>query len=334
MDSASAVVSINGVEVSTRTTPTFPSKDNVDRLIIGTANPDTINQGSPISVYSFKIFQRKNSQADTSALVGGEAGNFNQAQYDIFKEWLDFDFDKLLDFWQEDMTDLGLWTVWPPGTISPAVSHGWVRASGPDPTAVRVDYDRNRNLIADWYDTPYIKELTDAQIVGYQDGLMFWDFGTTDQEGIHGFSDRYWDPVCKRYVSRTLSYYDWLMATITEEMNSIVAITDDIPTTANAGSPYPDPSPFPEPKPPTSPFGAYGQRDGQLIMTGVKGWFGYNGLLGYRDSIDMVRKEGVIFNYLQIELHFRAPRENLEALMEPYAKSIEQLFTNEINVIQ
>ena len=61
-------------------------------------------------------------------------------------------------------------------------------------------------------------------------------------------------------------------------------------------------------------------------MTGVKGWFGFNGLIGYRDSLEKVFNEGVVFNYLQIELHFRAPRTELEALLKPYAHSIDDIF--------
>ena len=333
MAGSTAVISINGVMVGKNTSITFPGGENGDRLIIGTANSDATGMGAPISVYSFKIFQRQNTQADCIALVGGEATNFNLAQYQIFGELLDFDGDGVLDFWQEDMTDLGLWTIWTPGSYpirSPAIAQGWVRADGPDPTAIRVDYDRNRNLIADWYDDQYLQELIDAQTIGFQDGLIFWDFATPEQDGVHGYKDRYWDPVCRKYVNRTLSYYDWLSGVITNEVNSVIAITDDIPNTVTAGSPIPDPSPFPPPKPPNSPYASFGSQDGQLLMTGVKGWFGYSGLLGYRDSIDKVRLNGVIFNYLQIELHFRAPRAELEALLAPYAKSIDQLFTNDI----
>jgi hypothetical protein len=329
-------VSINGSLVYSAGSLTLPVSENGDRLIIGTANSDAINQSSPISVYSFKIFQRQNNQDDCINIVSGESTNFNDAQYQIFRNYLDFDYDKVLDFWQEDMSDLGLKTVWPSVFYSPHrdpdKAHGQVIASGPDPIMVRVDYDKNRTLIADWYDELYLQSLVDAETIGFQDALIFQDFANRDQDAVHGYSDRYWDPTCRKYVSRSLSYYDWLISTVTSEVNSIVAITDEIPTAFMAGSPQPDPSPIHSPWPPAPPYASFGEKDDQLLMTGVKGWFGYSGLLGYRDSLDLVRQEGIIFNYLQVEFHFRAQRTVLEALLEPYAKDIGQLFRNEIRV--
>ncbi len=304
---------------------------NGDHLLIATDNPDTIRTAAPISVYGFKIFQRRNSYDDRFSIFTGEAMNFNELQWNIYKDNLDSDGDGVLDFWQDDVSDFGLWTVWPAETTprdpnrpwpqEPKDTLGKVQYSAEDPIVIEADRDRNRTMIDDSFDQAYLQELIDVQVSGFNDGMMLWDFLTPEQAKVWDYNDRVYDPTCKRYVDRTLVYGDWLRGVILGEWNSINAITDPIPTRQITSPPTVSPAPSPG----TSPAPA----DAQLLLTGVKGWFGFNDLLGYRDSLAQLQAEGLIFNYLQIELRFSAPREELEALLKPYAHSIEQIFDDD-----
>jgi hypothetical protein len=308
---------------------TFPEGNNSDRLLIGNNAPESINGGSPISVYSFKIFQRKNSVEDRISIVNGESTNFNDIQYNMYAENLDVDNDRQLDFWQDDATDLGLWVTSPEvNPTDPKVQYGKIKISTLDPLSFRTDYDHDRTTITDWFDGSYLQELIDIQVSGFGDGLLLWDFAHQDQETVHGYSDRVWEPNCRNYVDRKLSYYDWLMGVLNEEWNSITSIHDPIPGQSD-GTILPDPSPAHSPMPEGSPAASFGATDDQLVLTGAKGWFGFNALLGYRDSLELLRKEGLIFNYLQVEFRFQAPREELERLLKDYAKSYEQIFNDD-----
>ena len=327
-------IGINGITVYQTSSLNIPASaaDNGDDLLIGTTTLNSTNVAAPVSFYSFKIFQRRLLTADRGAIFTGEATNFNELQYNVFKDTLDYDGDKVLDFWQNDITDFGLWTSWPESTKDPyrpfpidiQSGYGKVVPSVADPITIATDLDRNRDLIADWYDGPYLQELIDIQAVGLSDGLILWDFMASGQAATYDYNDRVWDPTCKRYVPRTLSYLDWLRSVLIEEWNTVTAVQDPIPNFDKAGSPSPwkgGASPNP-----SGPWPTYGDKDNELVMTGVKGWFGFNGLIGYRDSLEKVFNEGVVFNYLQIELHFRAPRTELEALLKPYAHSIDDIF--------
>lgn len=328
VDSTGYEISIAGTLVQ-KGNLTFPEGSNKDRLLIGNSAPESINGGSPISVYSFKIFQRKNSVEDRISIVNGESTNFNDIQYNMYAENLDVDNDRQLDFWQDDSTDLGLWVTSPSvNPTDPKVQYGKIKISTLDPLSFRTDYDHDRTTIADWFDGSYLQELIDIQVAGFGDGLLLWDFAHQDQETYHGYSDRVWDPICRSYKDRKLSYYDWLMGVLNEEWNSITSIHDPIPGQSD-GTILPDPSPAHSPMPEGSPAASFGATDDQLVLTGAKGWFGFNALLGYRDSLELLRKEGLIFNYLQIEFRFQAPREELERLLKDYAKSYEQIFNDD-----
>ncbi len=328
-------VGINSITVIQGSVTINPNaKLNGDDLLIGTSNPRTINTAAPVSFYSFKIFQYRMPALDRISIFAGEAVNFNELQYSVFGENLDYDKDGVMDFWQENTTDLGLWTSWNETRKSPyqpfpipiSEKFGAVRASVEDPITIVPDIDRNRSLIADWFDEAYLQELIDIQTVGFSDGLILWDFMNQGQAVTYDYNDRVWDATCNKYVPRTLSYLDWLRSVLNEEWNSITSVQDPVPNFAAAGSPSPwkdgaSPNPVG-----SSPWPTYGDKDNELVMTGIKGWFGFEGLLGYRDSLEKVAKESIVFNYLQIELHFRAPRTELEAVLKPYAHSIDDIY--------
>ena len=157
--------------------------------------------------------------------------------------------------------------------------------------------------------------------------MVLWDFMNDLQADAYDYHDQVYDATCKRYVPRTLSYLEWLRGVMVQEWNSINAITDPIPDFATAGSPSPwkdGASPNP-----AGPWPTFGDNDNELVLTGVKGWFGYDGLLGYRTSLEQLAREGMVFNYLQVEFRFRAPRGELDTLLKPFAHSIDQIFEDD-----
>lgn len=329
-------VGIHGVTVFKPATYVLPENtaSNGDPLLIGTAQTSALHVAAPISLYSFKVFQYRMPVTARSSIFSGESVNFNELQYNVYKDNLDYNLDKTLDFWQDDITDLGLWTQWPDVPAStykaypPTIESGFGRivVSTVDPIHIPSDLDRNRNLIADWYDASYLQELIDIQTIGFSDGLIFWDFIHPDQAATYDYKDRIWDAACKVYRPRTLSYLDWIRGVIAQEWNSVTAVHDRIPGFDEAGSPSPWVAGSPNP---AGPWPTFGDTSTELVMTGVKGRFGWEGLLGYRDSLAQVAKEGIVFNYLQVEYHFRAPRTELEALLAPYAHGIDQLFEDD-----
>jgi hypothetical protein len=326
-------IGLHGFTVYKSTTWDFPTgaDRNGDDLLIGTASTTALNVGAPISLYSFKIFQYRMPNAERSSIFSGESINFNELQYNTFKENLDHDFDGIGDFWMDETTDLGLWTQFAeeptdpyrPYPTNPASANGKVYVSVADPIEMTTDLDRDRNLLADWFNESYLQELIDIQTIGFADGLIFWDFMNPGQAATYDYNDRIYNSTCKTYTNRTISYLDWLRDTMNQEWNSVTAIHDPIPGFKEAGSPSPWAHGSPNPQ---GPWPTFGDRESELVMTGVKGWFGWNGLLGYRDSLALVAKEGIVFNYLQVEYHFRAPRDELEALLKPYAHGIDQIF--------
>ena len=324
-------VGIHGITVAMQPV-TFPAAtaDNGDDLLIGTSLTNSTNVAAPISLYGFKIFQYRMPAEDRMSIFANEATNFNELQYTVYADSLDYDGDKQLDFWQEDITDYGLWTKWPStgrdpvtGALPVEQAYGLIVPSVVDPIAIPTDLDRDRQLIADWYNASYLQELIDIQTIGFADGLIFWDFMNPGQAATFDYNDRVWDPICQQYRPRTLSYLDWLRNVMAQEWNSVTAVHDPIPGFAEAGSPSPWVAGSPKPE---GPWPTFGDKDTELVMTGVKGWFGWTGLLGYRDSLALVAKESIIFDYLQVELHFRAPRTELDALLKPYAHDIDQIF--------
>jgi hypothetical protein len=324
-------VSLHGLTVYKLDSYSLPGNtdQNGDDLLIGTNTVKALRVAAPVSFYSFKVFQYFMPASDRLSIFSGEATNFNELQYNVYGSNLDYSRNGRLN----QTSDLGLYTVWPDVAKNPYQpfptniedGQGQVVASIADPFEIPTDLDRNRNLLADWYDNSYLQELIDIQTIGFSDGLILWDFMNEAQAATYDYIDRVWDPNCKRYVPRTLSYLDWLHNVLAGEWNSVTAVQDPMPGFAQAGSPSPWPSPAASPNP-EGPWPTYGDRPSELIMTGVKGWFGWKDLLGYRDSLAQVAKEGIVFNYLQVEYHFRAPRTELEALLRPYAHSIDQLF--------
>jgi hypothetical protein len=331
-------VGIHGITVYLNPSFTFnpATASNGDDLLIGTTTIKALKVAAPISLYSFKIFQYRMPSTARSSIFSGEATNFNELQYNVYKEDLDYNLDQALDFWQDDITDLGLWTHWPnvsPDPYKPfppiiSNQYGQVVASVADPLTIASDVDRNRNLLTDWYDASYLQELIDTQTIGFADGLILWDFIHPDQAETYDYHDRYYDATCKTYRPRTLSYLDWIQGVLAEEWNQVTAIHDPMPGFQQAGSPSPWPSPAASPNP-AGPWPSFGDKPNELVMTGVKGRFGWEGLLGYRDSLAQVAREGIVFNYLQVEYHFRAPRTELEALLRPYAHGIDQIFEDD-----
>jgi hypothetical protein len=174
-------------------------------------------------------------------------------------------------------------------------------------------------MVDDDFDEAYLKELIDVQTLGFSDGLLFWDFVTDRNDVYHSVTQRVYDPDCQAYRNVTLDYRDWLNGHITEEFNSVKSITDPVPTLTDLGVTSPDPA-----NPPS-----YGDNDDELLMTGVKGWFGFDELMGYRDSLSKLDQEGMIFNYLQVEFRFRADRAVLERVLEDFADSYGQIFSND-----
>lgn len=331
-------VGIHGITVFLNPSFSFnpATADNGDDLLIGTTTTRALRVAAPISLYSFKIFQYRMPSTARLSIFSGEATNFNELQYNVYKDDLDYNLDQSLDFWQDDITDLGIWTQWPAVSPDPyrpfppkiENRYGRIVTSVSDPINIDRDVDRNRNLLTDWYDAAYLQELIDTQTIGFADGLILWDFIHPDQAATYDYHDRYYDPVCKTYRPRTLSYIDWIQGVLAEEWNEVTAIHDPMPGFQQAGSPSPWPSPSASPSP-AGPWPSFGDRPSELVMTGVKGRFGWEGLLGYRDSLAQVAKEGIVFNYLQVEYHFRAPRTELEALLRPYAHSIDQIFEDD-----
>ena len=111
MAQGDAEIGINGITVFVGGVTIPDGTDlNYDNLLLGAVTPDATNVAAPISLYAFKIFQRRLSAADRNAIFCGEAVNFNELQYNVYKDALDYDGDGVLDFWQSDINDLGLWT--------------------------------------------------------------------------------------------------------------------------------------------------------------------------------------------------------------------------------
>ncbi len=327
-------VSLHGLTVYKPGSYALPGStaDNGDDLLIGTSTIKSLRVAAPVSFYSFKLFQYRMPASDRLSIFSGEATNFNELQYNVYSSNLDYSRNGRLN----QTSDLGIYNVWPnvakdprkPFPPSIEDGHGKAVASIADPINIPTDLDRNRNLLADWYDDSYLQELIDIQTIGFADGLILWDFMHPDQSATYDYTDRVWDQNCKQFKPRTLSYLDWLRGVLAEEWNSVTAVQDPMPGFAQAGSPSPWPSPSASPNP-EGPWPVFGDRPNELIMTGVKGWFGWKDLLGYRDSLAQVSKEGIVFNYLQVEYHFRSPRTELEALLKPYAHSIDQLFEDD-----
>jgi hypothetical protein len=333
-DRSGVEVRLNGVLVARGAGGDFNVKDGKEcdePLYIATANPDDTNTGAPISAWSFKIAQRKLSDEAIQAVFQAEAINFNELQYGIWGQYLDFDRDRQFDYFQETMTDFSLEMKWidpVPSPLAPAFGpfpndltkiFGKVDVSVADEVTISPQLDRNRDVVDDDFDEAYLKELIDVQTLGFSDGLLFWDFLTDRNNIANSITQRVYDPACQGYKNETLSYRDWLNGHITEEFNSVKAITDPVPTLTDLGVTSPDP-----PNPPS-----YGDDDTELLMTGVKGWFGYDELMGYRDSLAKLDKEGMVFNYLQIEFRFRADRAVLERVLLDFADSYAQIFADD-----
>lgn len=298
-------------------------------LLIGSANAGDTKTGAPISLYSFKIFQTALIGTAMRSIFQGEGINFNEYQYLIFGQYLDLDIDKQLDFYQDELTDYGLITRWvtdpPPtgtffGPFPDAIQkiYGKVRASKADPIAMAALLDRDFSILEDWLDEPYLEELILAQTVGLSDAIIWWDFLTDHQDAVHNYTSRNYNPLTKKYAPVTLSYKQWVLDLISQEWNSTKSITDVLPGVVLSSPVSPAT---------VSPADAvYGDGENELFITGVKGWFGFDGLLGYRDSLEKIQREGLIFNFLQIELRFRADRAALESHLRPYAHSYDDLF--------
>lgn len=335
-DQSAVDIRINGALLATGGGNDFNvtlDKENSDDLWIGTTDPDNTDTCSPVSCWSFKISQAKYTGVDIQALVESEAINFNELLYNLYAAYLDFDRDKQLDFYQESLTDFSLETTWVdpfPSPIStlygvfPSDDHkifGKVVVSAPDPIEISPQLDRNRDVIDDDFDSLYLQGLVNAQTIGYSDGLLFWDFLTPTNAVYHSFTHRVYDPTCNGYKNVTLDYKPWLEGLITQDFNDVTAITDPVPTLSGLGL---SPSVSPQPsQPPT-----FGQTDEELLMPGIKGWFRFGDLLGYRDSLAQLEQESMIFDYLQIELRFRAGRTELDTHLRNYADSYGDLFSD------
>lgn len=48
--------------------------------------------------------------------------------------------------------------------------------------------------------------------------------------------------------------------------------------------------------------------------------------MGYRDSLEKLQNEGMIFNYLQVEVRFRADRATLEAHLRDFAQDYDDIY--------
>lgn len=303
------------------------SEPNAD-LLIGASAASTTNVGAPLSVFSFKIFQTALTTPAQQAIFKTEGVNFNEYQYEIFAQYFDFDLNGQLDWYQDELTDYGLGTNWvdaPPPYGQPfngpfpaslQKQYGQVRVLKADPIQLPTILSHDYTVLDDWLDAPYLAELIEAQTVGLSDALIWWDFLTDQQASVHDFVTTQWNATTCAYEPVTLSYKQWVLDQISAEWNSVLGITDPLPTIASlTNSPSPvDPN--------------YGSNDNQLFETGVKGWFGFDGLLGYRDSIARCLAEGIIFDYLQIEFRFRVDRAALEAHLVPYAHSYQDILLN------
>jgi len=316
-------------------------RENVDDLHIGTSNPDDTNTCAPISVFSFKITQRKLPEAAIKKQFWAETINFNEVLYLTYADFIDFDGEGTLDFWQADLTDYGLATQWvdQPADVGepvmdredifpddPSKVFGEVVVTTPDPIILSARADQDYTVLDDFFDDPYLEELVNIQRLGFRDGLLFWDFLTDDNNDFHSISVGVWNEECARRETRILSYREWLLELVGTEFNTVRAVTDTIPTLEESGA---LPSPQPPAQPTASPWPTWGDDADELVMTGVKGWFGFRDLLGYRDSLEKVLREGIIGNYFQIEFRFRADRSSLEALLADHAQSYNQLFLHD-----
>lgn len=325
----------------------IPNQKNLQDLWIGTTNPLNISTCSPISMYSFKIFQRKLLEEEALRIVEEEGINFNDYQFTLYGDYLDLDQDNVLDFWQDGFSDIGVvtepiefpWLTSPEGAssqMSPGrqpwpkdltkrfgatvIKHG-------DSILIPPISDRNYNLLVDEFDDKYINELIEIQRNGYSDGLIFWDFYHEDQEKVHEIDAANYIN-CQGYVQTVLPYQPWLLDKITTEFQGVRAVTDVIPYLNELPPPdlSPDESPYGSPKGNLSRWPAFGDSPDDLLLSGVKGWFGFQDIMGYRDSLAKVRKEGIIFNYIQVEFRFRADRATLEAHLKDYAQDYDDLY--------
>lgn len=317
-------------------------RQNEDNLEIATSNPDDTNTCSPISMFSFKITQRFLPEDAIKDQFQTEAINFNEVLYLIFKDYIDFNGDKVLDLWQSDQTDIGLELQWvdePPEDDEDLIRRefdqrlvypdevgkffGRVKVSVPDPILMTSRPDRDLSILADTFDDPYMNELVDIQTIGYSDGLLFWDFLADGNDEFYSVTIDVWDEECRKIIPKNLSYSAWLLELIGAEYNTVRAVTDTIPALSTFSPEVSPQSDYQEQWP------TYGDDTDELVMTGVKGWFGFDDLLGYRDSLERVYREGVIGNYFQVEFRFRADRVKLDSMLEDFAQSYEQLFNND-----
>lgn len=325
----------------------FEDQKNTNDLWIGTTDPDTISTCSPISLYSFKIFQRTLTPVESLRIYGDEGINFNDYQYNLFAPYMDIDLDGVLDPWQDDFSEIGFGvsSLQFPWQTSPTVKDlpqprdltqrfGTSVVLAGDSIVIPSIQDRNFNLLDDHYDDKYVDELVEIQRNGFSDGLIFWDFYHEDQEAVHSLPSSKWVK-CVGYENDRLVYKDWLLDKIGTEFNAIKALSDAIPYLNDlspqeepAYSPYGSPatSPGASPQGPRVKWPTYGDSDNELVLAGVKGWFGFQDLMGYRDSLERLRKEGLIFNYLQVEFRFRADRATLEAHLKDYAQDYEDIY--------
>ena len=373
MDQHSVKFYVNGLEavevIASPANPftfndNYPEK-NTAELWIGTTSPDSILSCSPISVYSFKIYQRKLSDYEAMMMYGDESINFNDYQYTLYAEYLDIDKDRMLDFWQDRLYDPGMAQVavkvpWSPQVDYPPFPTNLTKQYGRsdilrgDPITVPQIFDRDYNIIADFLDNAYIQELIEVQRNGFSDGLIFWDFYHENQEAVHGYPNRPYVE-CVGYVDGRLDYKPWLLDKISNEYLAIKAITDIIPylddldqnveqqdhvltdglrprvepspaSPASPASPSSPTSPGPSPYPGKSRWPTFGDDPDELLLSGVKGWFGFNDIMGYRDSLEKLQNEGMIFNYLQVEVRFRADRATLEAHLRDFAQDYDDIY--------
>lgn len=325
----------------------LPNQKNLQDLWIGTTNPDNISTCSPISLFSFKIFQRKLREEEALRIIEEEGVNFNEYQYMLYGEYLDIDQDNMLDFWQEGFSDIAMvtepiefpWQTSPQGASSQmgpgrqpfplnlTKQFGQTVLKFGDSIVIPPISDRNYNLLIDQFDDNYINELIEVQRNGYSDGLIYWDFYHEDQEKVHSVDGSNYVQ-CEGYQPVNLLYQPWLVDKVSHEFQSVRAITDVIPFLGELGPPNfePEGADYASPNGYLSRWPAFGDDPEHLLLSGVKGWFGFQDLMGYYDSLARVRKEGIIFNYLQVEFRFRADRATLEAHLRDYAQDYDDLY--------